>query len=283
MTRISRSGTIRFLMLFLGGGIILAVIALSIGRSGAFANKPVPAPPDTTGNARQMLVTACMAEVSEIYGHIATPPGSDSVCTFTYHVEAISLDTAVMKNSAADVEMSMNQGRMSLKSERFSVYRDSSDVFTVIPDTRVIFRSDAVNSASTSALGQDFSWMRDTLIARSTIIDCSGILDSADTRFRRVVMSPDPHAKRYFGVEKMTLLLDLERREVRSIAMIPSSRSTIQKIIWTFSPFVYSTPSPDFLKPVASQFLENGNTLSSKWKGYKVVDNRNVSALMRNR
>jgi hypothetical protein len=181
-------------------------------------------------------------------------------------------DTAAFSNSVSDVDVVLGTGRMEVTSSLFQMYRDSNNVFTVIPESHTIFRTDA-RGAEKHGLS-DMAWMRDTLIARSQIVECTDLHDSGRVDGRRVRLMPDPAARQYFGIGSMTVLLDLTRNEVRSIEIEPLDKGMYAKLTWRFSPLKYSTQTQS--QTVAQRFLDGG-ALRHEWNGYKVVDNRSLA------
>lgn len=237
------------------------------------AARLLPEPPNPTGE--------CMQEVRSIYGRVSTPPGADSTCAFSCRVIAHAADTATMKTSVADVDYILNERGMWITSDYFSAYRDSFDVFTVIPGTRTIFRSDGRGSFRSEMSGADMGWIRDSILTRSQLLECADESDSTGAAIRRVRLAPDPAVRGRFGIQEMTLLLDLERRQLRMVRMIPTDASLYAKIEWYFSPLKIGLATEEFRRPVAERFIAADGEVRGEWKGYKMVDNRMLAHIDR--
>jgi hypothetical protein len=217
----------------------------------------------------------CMRSLRTMYARVTAMPGGDSVCSFTCNVEVDVADTVNFSNSISDVDMILGAGRVEVRSRLFRMVRDSFDVFTVIPESRMIYRGDARGIAGGGA--NDPAWMRDTVIARSQIVECVDLPDSGASHMRRVLLKPDPAVRQHFDIASMTLLLDMGRGEVRSISVDPFDQGMYTRMTWRFSPLKYTVASAQFKESAAGRFLD-GATLRHEWSSYKLVDNRGLAA-----
>lgn len=222
----------------------------------------------------------CMKSIREVYARMAQPPGADSTCAFTCRAVAYAADTTRVKNSVATIDYLLNQQSMQITSDLFAAYRDSNDVFTVIPNSRTIFRSDARKSNLPVA---DITALRDSLLAHTMVGECREVRDSGGTVLHHVQLIPDPRIHSQIGIAEMEMIVDMQRHELKSIIMIPQDSSMYRRMEWTFSPFVYGPATDEFRQPVAHQFMAGAATLTSKWKGYTIVDNRMLAQTHRSK
>ena len=119
-------------------------------------------------------------------------------------------------------------------------------------------------------------WMRDSLLSRCSIEECADQRDSTGAVFKRLVLKPDPYARRYFGISEMELVFDMERKEIRRAAVRPATVEIYSKVVWTLSPCRVEVAPTEFRTPIAQRFLTTQSMLLPEWKGYKLVDNRSM-------
>lgn len=221
----------------------------------------------------------CASIVREIYGTLGELPGSDSMLTYTCTTEFDVVDTVRYDHGIHVTDISQNAARTRVASEYFEMDRDSHEVFVVIPASRTVFRNAAIPADDVAGLPH-MPWMRDTLLANSMIVSCRTSTDSAGHAMRVVLISPDPDVRRMFGIDSLEIGLDVDRRLVQRIAIVPVDRREYTRLEWRFGERRIALADSAFRAPVAKRFLLNEQKLSSQWRGFELVDNRNVAAAL---
>lgn len=263
---------------------LLAVLAVAV----VIAVRPGDAAAQRDPNARSADSNAvadatrrdtdCMSLVRDAYGHLTVPSGPDSVCSFTCHAVSEVATTKGPRTSEADIEYLTGPNRLQITSTLFSVFRDSQDVFTVVPATGSVYRTEAravdrIGTPQATILG-----LRDTLLRRCSVMECRDSSDARGVCYRLVHLRPDALASRSFEIEDLHLVIDISRRELRRIVMVPTAGAAYRRLAWTFSPVRIAAAVDSTRRGVAAQFVTSAGKLVPAWSRCRLVDMRTLAA-----
>lgn len=259
----------------------LAVVAAIAVRPGDAAAQRDPSARSADSNAVAAAARRdadCVSLVRDAYGHLTVPSGPDSVCSFICHTVSEVATAKGPRTSEADLEYLSGPNRLQITSTLFSVFRDSQDVFTVVPATGTVYRTEAravdrIGTPQATILG-----LRDTLLRRCSVMGCRDSVDAQGARYRLVHLRPDALASRSFEIEDLHLVVDISRRELRRVAMVPTVGAAYRRLEWTLSPVRVAAAADSLRRGVAVQFVTPAGKLVPAWSRCRLVDMRSLAA-----
>lgn len=199
----------------------------------------------------------------------------DSVYRFVCHAETHFTDSAKIPPSIVDVEYKIGTSMLMMDSKLFSVYMDTSNVFSIIHPKRTIYRSDPVKD-SLSPLKKILP-IQDSLIARCDIVSCIDSYDSIGQKIRKIELTVDAIIAKQTNISKIYLMLNVDKLKADKIVVVPNAVKPIAYYSWEFSSAQYIAKNDNEIEFDVSRKVLVNNKLIQQWQDYTVVDNRAIA------
>lgn len=271
-------GAFRSILTVFGFLSFLVGVLIFMGTS-RNATAQDPAPPDEDSSRVQSEMphddAQCVEAIRLACGRIARQPANDSVLRYTCRVETVMADSTI-PSSVADVYTAVNTERIQVVSAHFEHYKDSNAVFTVIPASHTIYRSDPVAAPQKDMFGNSINaeWIRDSMLLKSRVLECSVVAGSAGRHIQTIRLSLNPDVRLYLNVEDISIVIDKDLMLPISMTISLMKPEIYKSIMWTFSDIRIEPATGVFMTPLADLFDNGRGGLKPAWSGYTLVDNR---------
>lgn len=225
---------------------------------------------------------ACMEQLKGIYkkmNAINSTPSKGKRYYMDYTVRTATDDSSRAGITASRIQTWMDDKHLQIKSKEMEIYQDDLDVFTVLPQQKIVLRADADKHAGKDKLRKT-TFIQDTLFSLSKVTECQDLKD--DKANKKIVLSLNTIGQERFHISKITFLLQTEKQEVKKIRVdyvqkrkeARTKNNEIVYVEYTFNEISFDSKKVlnDKVKDV---FLHSESELNSNYKGYKLIDNRN--------
>lgn len=257
-------------------------ISLLLDRQPATAQQPEPEA-DTAGvvESRNRLESNLRWKelAQESFASMGQPPGMDSAFSFHCLVAVELVDTSLAVETANEIEVLITDDRVRVAGAEFTMVRDTSVALLVLPRMRTVylFHGGGASALESGADPTALFAVRDSLFARSSVIECAQERADDGTSLRRIVLSPDPTMRRLSNVNEFTLWLDTASGSIRRISLTPYRPEYYRRISWTFDDMRRLPRPQEFNEPVEREVLDSRGRLLPEYARYTLDDNRPIA------
>lgn len=275
-----KARTVLILASLLSGATL--TIALLLDRRPATAQQPAPkADTANAAESRNRLESNRQWKelAREYYATMGRSPGVDSALSFHCLVTVELVDTSLAVETGNEIDVLICDDRVRVTGPEFTMARDASAALLVLPRIRTVhlFHGGGASAMESGADPTALFAVRDSLFARSSVVDCAEEPQGDGTILRRIVLSPDPTMRRLSNVGEFTLWLDTDSGSVRRVSLLPYRPDYYRRITWTFDD-VRRLPRPrEFNEPVEREVLDDRGRLLPEYARYTLDDNRPIA------
>lgn len=233
---------------------------------------------------------ACLEEVRSIYKKLAAfgRNGDKNTYYMDYTVRTATSDSSE-GIAESGVKMWMAQDKLEVISSQFEIYQDGNNVFMVLPERKMLLRSDPPEGSDKARTKRRnyLEFLQDTLFMVSKVVSCERVAGQGGAD-KKVRLALRPGADKFFGISHITFYIRSSAQQVSRVCMEyytaegqPSSRP--QGIV--YQEYVFNTMSFDcrdktLSSDVSSRFLKGGK-LTPAYASYKLIDNRNKKGIVK--
>lgn len=220
----------------------------------------------------------CINEVKQLYKELSDwsinymdtkKPGTFH---FAYAVKTVLKDSTINDRVLTDnVDMWVSGSLMEIHSSNMSIYQDSKEVFTVIPDKKLVVRSDAIKDYTRNKTNSLV--LQDSVFNRGKLKSCKEIKPG----IKEVILSLDEAAIEDYGIKGLEFTIDKkENRIVRVLIHYESSQGSmamVKNLEYVFK-VMKNEPDKKMNTNVSKYFMGSRSELNKQYGTYKLVDSR---------
>lgn len=221
--------------------------------------------------------TECRGVVRAIYGKMSGAADASKICRITYKVRTVTRLKGKSIETVADVELVANRNRMWMVTEEMEVHQDASTAVMIMPGKKTIYIKRSNLAQFRESRGKMLSMMQDSLLALSDVSECTDVADRSLGSDRRITFQLRSRAQRSLRIRSFTLFLDTKAQAIRKIVVVPDGTNGITALDVTLGDIDYDYRPQAFNAPLLSNVLDPQGNLLAKYRGYELVDLRNVS------
>jgi hypothetical protein len=176
-------------------------------------------------------------------------------------------------DSETNVEVYMSSDQLHYVSDVLSTYQDEQDAFAVLPQRKMIVWAKGGKRPDANAKKDLAIHVQDTLIELSIVTKCQ-VVQQAGKTLKMITMVPSKKAIEAFRVNYTEYFLDTENGRVAKVNTYYKTTEEVSMRSVTYHELNLNFKKVKLNKPVYEQIFSEPNKLSSKYKGYQLIDNR---------
>ncbi|MDB5272084.1 MAG: hypothetical protein JWO58_451 [Chitinophagaceae bacterium] len=172
----------------------------------------------------------------------------------------------------ADVKLIISAHQMHYETQLLSVYKDDQDALTIVHPSKQIIRSKGSKIPYNDQALTGVSKLQLDMLSKCTATGCK-LLDKDGVKLKQVILFPNESLKKSAQVKTMTFTYDPKAQDLKTIETryLPGQPMINEKVSIYNTDFNYKEALP---ASVLNKVYNSSGKLLSKYKGYKVVDQR---------
>jgi hypothetical protein len=185
-----------------------------------------------------------------------------------------------------DIALWMNDRKMKMVNNHISIYKDEHESFMVLPDSKMIVRSDAVPT-NKDYMKKNSVWnmLQDTMLLMSDAKECEQFKSKSGESMKKIVLMLNKKGVELFHISSITFNISEDKKEIKMIRIdYPPDRPKINGgVEFSFMEIdINASSAVDDVNKVFPQnmeavFFSPGHKLTSTYTGYKVIDKRRLA------
>ena len=220
----------------------------------------------------------CITLLRSIYSKMNGSHLNDEVLYLNYTVIAVPYDTVNNETTTNTIEVWMNKQQMHLKSDHMQVYQDNKDIFTILPNKKLVYRSDAFPGPEKAKKAGKLGLLQDTLFTLCHVVQCES---NPASPYQKIVLRTNERGKKLFNIRELVFHIDTRKQVLKRIRinynkkwMLPGLNEGLSYMEYTFNTNVHDAGKKKLDKPVERLVMQPGKKLAAPYTGFQLVDNR---------
>jgi len=218
---------------------------------------------------------ACLKDVKRVYQLWTkeVKASSDKTVYLKYSTEITTGKTGSLKNNKSIIEVTSNKSNSYFSTSGTKVYQDDKYTVSILSDKKIIIINGyAGDSYKKKKLGQ-FEILKDSVFAHLEVQDCNKIILNKK-EYKKVVLKTNSYGAKIFKIKTIEFLLDEKLNRVKDIKVnyIKGHRINKMRVSIIKQNLNYSA---QLTKVATSKVLGSNGKLLAKYRGYRLIDNRN--------
>lgn len=227
----------------------------------------------------------CIQQVRNMYKKlesISTPPALEGkIFYLNYTVRTVTKDSVADGRIESKVEMWLSKKQLQMKSREMEIYQDENDVFAILPQKKMILRSDAVSIKDQESRQKRMSMLQDTLFTLSKVAACTMLKSTVGDADKVVVLEVNEKGKQLLNISRVTFYINSSKNEFKKVKIeydwkkaLPGSMTDLVYTEYVINQYSFNYTKKKLEKNVERLFMRSKNELLPLYASYKLIDNR---------
>lgn len=233
----------------------------------------------------QKKTDPCIEQVRSMYRQLESisqvPKLEGKVFYISYDVKAVMKDSTNDGVARSTIEMWLSKKQMQLKSREMELYQDENDMFALLPQKKMIVRSDATPLSDDKLRRQRFSVIQDTLFALSTVKTCSRLKQEEAGADKLIVLELNEKGRQMLNTKTVSFYVNTAANELKKVKIeydwqkaSPEVYTDLAYVEYSINHYSFDYKKKKLETHVERIFMRSPKELVSTYAGYKLIDNR---------
>ncbi len=189
--------------------------------------------------------------------------------------ESVMKDSSLYPKVKSEVKLIMTDKIYFYLSDLMNIYKDDKDMFVVTKADKSVYWMDAVDEkkGNFAETNTKLFQMRDSLLMSSEIVSCKDFAENG-RNYKRMDLVVPVKLRAKSNLQGFSCIMDMNDSLLTQLKMnyVPSYKVKQTTVTYKTVDFNYTTPPKE--KNVKEIFITSSGKLTTKYKGYELVDNR---------
>jgi hypothetical protein len=216
----------------------------------------------------------CLKELYAYFDRIEgiAKPASNQIYTLSYRQETESYQGPQLMENRVDVSVRMSDGKMILKSGRFSIFADTKDMFYIYHDQKMIQWVNGYDTLLQSRNPLNFLNQQKSVLENCSVTNCDEVVKD-NRKLKEIYLEGNQSLKEETKVDNLIISYDLQENRIYKVIIEYVSKHSIQKQTTTYKELNFNIKGK-LMESAYSMIFNNKGVLLKQFKDYSLIDNK---------